>query len=175
MDSGRRATAVFGIILILVGLFFAVLQLVPGLREWLDLYFAWPLLIIGFAVFLLVVGLLSGIPAMVVPASIFGGIGGLLYWQNATNNWQSWAYAWNLIPGFVGVGLVLLGLASPKERKGIGTGLWMILISAVLFFVFGSLFGAFVGGWSLLATYWPVLVILFGVLSLVEALMRIRR
>jgi hypothetical protein len=175
MDSGRRATAAFGIILILLGLFFVVLQLVPGLRVWLDLYFAWPLLIIGFAIFLLMVGLLAGIPAMVVPACIFGAIGGLLSWQSATGNWESWAYVWPLIPGSIGVGLVLLGLAAPKERKSIGAGLWMMFVSAVMFFVFGSLFGAFVGGWSLLANYWPVLLILFGLMSLVEALLRFRR
>jgi hypothetical protein len=75
----------------------------------------------------------------------------------------------------VGVGLFLLGLTSPKERSNIGAGLWMILVSAVMFLVFGSFFGAFVGGWRLLASYWPVLVIAFGVMALVEALLRFRR
>lgn len=175
MDSGRRAMFAFGVVLILLGAFFAVLQFVPGLRDWLDLYFAWPLAIIGFAILLLLLGLLAEIPAMVVPACIFGGIGGLLYWQSVTGNWDSWAYAWALIPGFVGVGLFLLGLTSARERKNIGAGIWLVLISAVMFLVFGSAFGAFLGGWGLLARYWPVLVIAFGVLSLIEALLRFRR
>jgi hypothetical protein len=39
-----------------------------------------------------------------------------------TNNWESWAYAWTLIPGFAGIGIywpVLIILL----------GLWMILRS----------------------------------------------
>jgi hypothetical protein len=175
MDGGRRATIAFGVMLILIGVFFLVLRFVPGLQQWFDQYFLWPLAIVGFATLLLLIGLLAGIPAMVVPACIFGGIGGLLYWQSATGNWDSWAYAWALIPGFVGVGLFLLGLTSKKERKNIGAGIWMMFISGVMFLVFGSLFGAFAGGWRLLASYWPVLLIFFGALSLVEALMRFRR
>jgi hypothetical protein len=175
MASGRRATLAFGVVLILVGTFFLVLRLVPGLQEWFDLFLAWPLVIIGFAVLLLMIGLLSGIPAMVVPACIFGGVGGLLYWQSVTGMWDSWAYVWALIPGFVGVGLFLLGLTSPQERSNIGGGLWLMLISAVMFLVFGSAFGAFMGGWNLLASYWPVLVIAAGVMALFEALLRFRR
>jgi hypothetical protein len=175
MDAGRRATLAFGVLLILIGVFFLVLRFVPGLQDWFDQYFLWPLAIVVFAILLLLIGLLVGIPAMVVPACIFGGIGGLLYWQSVTGNWDSWAYVWALIPGFVGLGLFLLGLTSARERKNIGSGIWLMLISAVMFLVAGSAFGAFVGGWSLLATYWPVLLIAFGVLTLIEALLRFRR
>jgi len=175
MDSGRRATMAFGIVLILIGSFFLVLRLVPGLRDWFDIYFLWPLAIVGFAILLLLIGLLSGIPAMVVPACIFGAIGGIFYWQSVTGNWESWAYVWALIPGSVGFGVFLLGLASPKERRNIGGGIWLMFISAVMFLVFGSAFGAFSGGWRLLTNYWPVLLIGLGVLSLFEALFRFRR
>ncbi len=175
MDGGRRATLAFGVMLILIGVFFLILRFVPGLQQWFDQYFLWPLAIVAFSILLLLIGLLAGIPAMVVPACIFGGIGGLLYWQSVTGNWDSWAYAWALIPGFVGVGLFLLGLTSARERKNIGAGIWMMFISGVMFLIFGSVFGAFRGGWSLLATYWPVLLIFLGALSLIEALLRFRR
>ncbi len=175
MDSGRRATMAFGIVLILIGSFFLVLRYVPGLQDWFDLYFLWPLAIVGFAVLLLLIGLLSGTPAMVVPACIFGAIGGILYWQSVTGNWESWAYVWALIPGSVGLGIFLLGLASPKERQNIGGGIWLMFMSAVMFLVFGSAFGAFAGGWRFLADYWPVLLIGLGVLTLFEALFRFRR
>ena len=42
---------------------------------------------------------------MMVPASIVTGIGGLLYWQNATGRWESWSYAWALIVASVGVSI----------------------------------------------------------------------
>jgi hypothetical protein len=175
MSASSRASLVFGIVLILIGSFFVVLRLFPGLQTWFDAYFAWPLAIIGFAVLLLIIGLLSGVPGMVVPACIFGGIGGTLYWQSVTGNWDSWAYAWALIPGFVGVGLFLLGLTSSRQRHNIGAGLWLIFISAGMFLVFGSAFGAFRGGWRILAQYWPALLIGIGVLTLFEALFRFRK
>jgi len=175
MDAGRRATLAIGILLILIGVFFLVLRFVPGVQAWLDAYFAWPVLIIAFAVVLLIVGLLVGLPAMVVPACVFGCIGGILYWQSWTGDWASWSYAWALIPGAAGVGMFLLGLTSSKERKSIGAGLWLILVSAVMFLVFGSAFGAFLGGWGLVLQYWPLLLIGLGVLSFFQALFRFRR
>jgi hypothetical protein len=136
----------------------------------LQIWFSWPLTIVGVGVLLLAIGLLTGVPAMAAPACIVGGIGGLLYWQNATENRESWAYAWTLIPGFVGVGIVLSGLLGGEIRQSVSGGGWLILISLVLFTIFGSFFGAlgFVGD------YWPVLLILLGLLVLIRPLFRSR-
>lgn len=110
MEYKNRASVTAGLILILIGAWFLALQLIPGLRVWVNLALSWPLIIIGVGVALLIIGLLTGAAGMAIPACIVGGIGGLLYWQNATGHWESWAYAWTLIPGFVGVGIVLTGL-----------------------------------------------------------------
>ncbi len=59
---------------------------------------------------LALLGLLFWVPGMIVPAAIVAGVGGLLYWQNATGNWASWAYSWALIPGFSRVGTLLSSL-----------------------------------------------------------------
>ena len=107
---------------------------------------------------------------MAVPACIVGGIGGLLYWQNATGNWESWAYAWALIPGFVGVGVVLSRLLGGGGRKALQEGGSLILISLALFAVFGS----WLGGLNLFGDYWPVLLILWGVWLLIRPLFRSR-
>jgi hypothetical protein len=153
-------------VLILLGALFLVAQFVPGWQRWLD----WPLIVIGVGAFLLIFGLLAGAPGMAVPACIVGGIGGLLYWQNATGNWESWAYAWTLIPGFVGVGAILAAALGEGGREQVNGGLWLVFISLVLFTVFGSFFGAlgFLGG------YWPALLILLGLLILVRNLFRRR-
>jgi hypothetical protein len=161
---------VAGLLLILLGVWFMATQFVPELRAWMDIEYTWPLIIVGLGVLLLVVGLLTGVPAMAVPACIVGGIGGLLYWQNATGNWESWAYVWTLIPGFVGVGIVLSGLLGGETRQSVRGGIWLILISLVLFTVFGS----FLGGLGLLGPYWPVLLIALGLLILVRSLFRSR-
>ena len=166
MDSRRRSGLVGGLVLILLGAWFLVTQWVPGLQVWLS----WPVIIVGVGVLLLIIGLLAGVPAMAVPACIVGGIGGLLYWQNSTGNWDSWSYAWTLIPGFVGVGTVLSGLFGGETRQSMRGGGWLILISLVLFTVFGSFFG----GLDLLGPYWPVLLILLGLVLLVRVPFRRR-
>ena len=166
MGGGRRSSLAAGLVLILLGALFLVIQLVPELEAW----FSWPWIIIGVGIFLLVIGLLTGVPAMAVPACIVGGIGGLLCWQNATGNWESWAYAWALIPGFVGVGIVLSGLLGGETRQAIRGGGWLIMISLMLFAVFGSFFGAL----GLAGDYWPVLLIFLGLLILGRSLFRSR-
>jgi hypothetical protein len=163
MEDRRRSSAVIGLLLILLGIAFFAGQFFPGLWTWFG-GFSWPLIVIAVGILLLIIGLATAAPGLLVPACIVGGIGGLLYWQNATGNWESWAYAWALIPGFVGVGTVLLGLVTRNGRTTTG-GLWLILVSLVLFAVFAS----FLGGFNFLGAYWPVLLIALGILSLLRA------
>lgn len=138
MHRKRRASLAAGLVWILLGALFLVAQWVPGLRPW----FSWPVIVVGLGVLLLVIGLLVGVPGLAVPACIVGGIGGLLYWQEATGNWESWAYAWTLIPGFGGAGIVLSGLLGGRPRRSVRGGGWLILISLVLFLIVGSFCGA---------------------------------
>ncbi len=154
--------------LISLGALFLAVQLVPGLRELMAIEFSWPLLIIGLGVFLFVLGLLVGAPDMAIPATIVSGIGGLLFWQNSTGNWESWAYAWTLIPGFVGLGMILAGLIGGNLRQRFGGGMALILISALMFAVFGSILGVPFA----LGSYWPVLLIALGLLILFRPLLR---
>src|SRR5690606_32059320 len=113
-------------------------------------------------------GLLTGNPEMAVPACIVGGVGGILYWQNASENFGSWAYAWTLIPAFVGTGMILSGLLGGTARQKINEGIWMIVMGLTLFLVFGGLFG----GLDVFGPYWPVLLILLGIMILVRTLLR---
>jgi hypothetical protein len=166
MDKRRRSNIAVGVILILVGAFMLIFQFIPAMREWIPAGFSWPLIIVGFGLFLLLLGLFSGSAEMAVPAAVFMGIGGILYWQNATGNWESWAYVWTLIPGFVGVGVIVSGLISGKVSSALRAGIWQILISLVLFFIFGS----FLGGLALIGPYWPVLLIALGVVLLLRLL-----
>ena len=167
VERSRRPGVAGALILILLGLWFLAVQVVPGLEHWAYGERGWPLAVIAVGVLLLVVGLVTGVPGMAVPACIVGGIGGLLYWQNATGNWGSWAYAWALIPGFVGVGIILAGLLQRRWRD-VESGAWLLLISLLLFAAFGS----FLGAWAPFGAYWPVLLILLGLLLLGRALLR---
>jgi hypothetical protein len=165
MDARRRSGLGGGILLIALGVLFLVIQLVPSLRDMIYTADSWPLIIIGVGLLFFVIGIVTGAYGMSVPAAVIGGIGGLLYYQNATGDWASWAYAWALIPGFSGVGTLVDGLLS-RRRAEIRSGLWLVVISIIMFVVFAS----FLGGPAILGTYWPVALIVLGVLILVERL-----
>ncbi len=166
MDQKRKSALTTGLILILVGVVFLLGQLMPGWWNWMG-PFSWPLIVVGVGLLLLIIGLISNQPELTVPACVVGGIGGLLYWQNSTGNWESWAYVWTLIPGFAGLGVLLMGLVRGQMRQ-IWEGLGGILVSLVLFGIFASLFGGPVS----LGQYWPVLLIVLGLISLAQVFLR---
>ena len=170
MRFRTRSNIILGLLLILLGAWFMARQLYPNLPLWSYFNFSWPWYVIGVGVLLLLLGLLFAAPGMAVPACIVAGIGGILYWQNATGNWQSWSYMWTLIPGFVGVGIFLAELLGGSLRKALRAGLPLVILSALLFAVFGSL----LGGLGILGSYWPLLLIVVGIWLLVQPLLRRR-
>ncbi len=167
MTQKTRSNLAVGIILILVGGLFLTVQIFPDLNNWFWATFDWPFVIIGVGACLLIFGLLVGAPGMAVPAAIVAGIGGILAYQNATGDWGSWSYLWTLIPGFVGVGIMLAALLGDGGREGFRSGLTAIFISAISFLIFSSIFGA-----NLLGDWWPVLLIGLGLWLLIQPLFR---
>lgn len=157
----NRGSIIGGLILILVGALFLLLQAFPGLAVQFDPGLQWPLVIIAVGL-LFLVGAVFGEASLAVPGAIIGGIGGLLYYQNLSGNWASWAYAWTLIPGFVGLGTILMGLLDRQKRSSIRGGFVLIFISLVLFAIFGGIMGSF----ECLLRFWPLLLILAGILML---------
>lgn len=166
MDQSRNRNLGLGVLLVLLGAWFLAVQFVPGLGTWVERYFDWPWIIVGIGLLFVLTGALSGVAELAIPGSIIGGIGGLLYYQNATGDWDSWAYAWTLIPGFVGVGIFITNVLKGRFREALREGSGSIVISVLLFGVFGS----FMGGPAILGQYWPVLLILLGLWMLVRPL-----
>jgi len=165
----NRTNLFLGLLLVLIGIWLVVSRQVPAIQNWLDDNFAWPMWTIGAGVLVLFIGLITGAPGMAIPASIIAGVGGILYYQNATGNWESWSYMWALFPGFVGVGTILAGLLGENTRQNLVHGLNLIVISAALFLIFASLFG----GLSILGDYGPaVILIALGVYILLRGLFR---
>ncbi len=162
----RRSGIVTGILLIVLGAFFFALQTVPTLGRYVQLN--WPVLIVGAGVGLLVLAPIVRVAGLAVPAAILTGVGGLLYYQNATGDWASWAYAWTLMPAFVGVGIILAGILSGNSRGVIRSGLTLLIISAVLFTIFSS----FLDGSTMLLQYWPIVLILIGLAVIIRAILR---
>lgn len=170
MTRERRSDLVIGIILLLLGGWFMAAQfnLVPKLDEIINIQYQWPMIIIGVGVLLFLLGLLTRNPGMSVPACIVGGIGVILYYTNSTGQWGAWAYIWTLIPGFVGIGILLSTLLGGEERTGYREGLRLLLISAIMFAVFFLL----LSGQGNITRYWPILVILAGIWVIIQTIFR---
>lgn len=163
----NRSTIATALVLISLGMWFLAVEALEPLKDFANGEHTWPLPIIGVGLLLAVVAVLTWTPGIFIPACIVGGIGGLLYWQNITGNWESWAYAWAFIPGFVGIGMVLNGLFS-RERGSITGGGWLMLISLSMV----AVFGAFLGGSDLAGKLWPVLLIIVGLMVLARGILR---
>ncbi len=164
----NRTNLALGLILLLIGGWLLVTQQVPALRE-LTENMTGATWTIAAGALVLLIGLLTGAPGMAVPASIIAGIGGILYYQQQTNNFASWSYMWTLIPGFVGVGSILAGLLGENTRRSLAHGLRLIVTSAVLFLIFATFFG----GLSILGDYGlPILLILLGLYVLARGFAR---
>jgi hypothetical protein len=155
MDSNRRGNLVIGILLLLVGAWFLAQQFFPGLRQVINIDIEWPLFVVGVGLFFLLMSVLLRSPGLAVPASIIGGIGGIFYYQNQTGDWQSWAYAWTLIPGFVAVGIFLSYLLQGKLVAAVRESVGLLFFSLLMFGVFSG----FLGGPAALSRLWPLFLI----------------
>ena len=158
-----------GLLLVLLGVFFLLWQLSPA---WFTRIFGerfpWPVFVIGLGGVFLLAAILGRSGGLAVPGTILAGIGGILYYQNVTGDWASWAYIWSLIPGFVGLGMVISSFLNGGERGARRVGTFMFVISVLAFVVIWSLFTANLN----FNLVWPAVMILAGLALLVRSLMR---
>jgi hypothetical protein len=172
MQSNRRTLLGFGVLLILAGLAFAALQLFH-----ITFFPSWPFIVIGVGVALLVLGVLINVPDLAVPACIVAGVGGILYYTALTGHWEAWSFLWTLIPGFVAIGMFLAWVLGARKnyhlRDMLNTLITSLVMFAIFFAIFGTVFGYFVNG--VLQSYWPLLLVVAGVLILVRGLFRIKK
>jgi vacuolar-type H+-ATPase subunit I/STV1 len=169
------ARAVVGLLLIVVG------GAVLGLRQaGMDLNEAlgssgWPFFVIVPGLVLLGMAVVPAAPRGVgfaVAGSIVTTVGGLLLYQARTGDWESWAYAWALIPLAAGVAMVVYGLLA-RVPGLVTAGSWTGGIAAVVLLIGAWFFApAFAGADRRLEleTWWPAVAIAVGVLMMIRAL-----
>lgn len=162
-------TAVLGVILIALGIIFFI-------GQWAELDWGaatWPFYVIAPGVALAALGLTqrhgSG---LTIAGSIVTMVGLVLLYQNATDHWESWAYAWALVgPGGSGLGMLLYGVRS-ANRKMARDGFWQILVAIGLFVAGWLFFEGIIGisGRRLPLPDWvlPVAIIALGVVVLIR-------
>lgn len=173
-SGGRpdRSALTLGAILILGGLLLFAAQVLD-----LDIgALGWPSIVVGVGVVLLLLGLLvNNEQGMVIGGTVVTTVGLVLFYQDQTGRWESWAYAWALVgPAASGLGMLLWGL-----RSGSGTelrnGTWALLgglgLFAVGFLFFEGMLG--ISGDRLPIADWvlPALVIGIGVVVLGRGLL----
>jgi hypothetical protein len=173
MQKRNRTQLVLGVILILVAGWLIATRINPNLANVIRLpAFDWPMWVVFAGAVLLVIGLLTGAPGMAIPACIVAGIGCILFYQNSTGNWESWAYMWTLIPGFAGLGSILAGILGENFKSSIGHGLNSLIVSAILFAIFGTFFHAW-NIFGIYSSYVPIsLLFLGGIWLVVRGLLR---
>ncbi len=169
--SGSPGAAVLGGILIVLGLvFFASQQLNIDIGA-----ATWPFYVIAPGVAMVAFGLTqrrgSG---LTIAGSIVTMVGLVLLYQNATDRWESWAYAWALVgPGGSGIGMLLYGTRS-GDNKMARDGFFAILTALGIFAAGFVFFEGIIGisGERLPLPAWvlPAAVILIGVLLLLRGL-----
>ncbi|MBN1311518.1 MAG: hypothetical protein JXB30_08875 [Anaerolineae bacterium] len=138
----KRGSAVLGMFLLGLGIVLLLMDVANVRltdRFW---SFIWPFFIITPGALLLFLGTREG-GKMSEAAAVVGGIitmtGLLLFYQNTTNHWESWAYAWALtLPGGVAVGQIVDGVLNNRpERKNAG---WKLLTISLIMFAVGAVF-----------------------------------
>lgn len=134
-SPGNPGLALGAILVIVGGILFAGQVLDIGFGD-----LGWPFWIIGAGVALLLVGLLllteQGI---VIAGTIVTVVGLLLLYQEATDHWESWAYAWALVgPAAAGFGMMLWGVRA-GDRGAMRNGFWG-LMGGLGFFLVGLVF-----------------------------------
>lgn len=140
MRNSNIASLALGAVLILAGLLFLVGQFF-GARFW-DIAWPFAILIPGLLLF---VGMVSGgksTGGFAIPASIITTLGLLMLFQNTFDYFESWAYAWALIPTAVGVGMMINGKWSDQPGL-VASGQKTAQIGAIMF-VIGFVFFEFV-------------------------------
>ena len=138
--SGRLA--IIGAILVLGGIAALILPRTGwDVETWIE-GSGWPIFVIVPGLLLWALAFVPRPPAGVgfaIAGSIVTAVGLLLWYQQLSGNWDSWAYAWALIgPCAAGVGVLLYGLMMRIPRM-VSTGLWLAAIGFGLFVV-GALY-----------------------------------
>jgi len=141
----------------------------------------WPLFILIPGVALIVASLFQRPPeglGFAIPGGIVTMVGLVLYYQQATGHWESWAYAWALVgPGAAGLAMLLYGLFI-REQRLIGDGLRLAIISAVLFAIgfwyFETIFDTGRIPFDL-GAWWPLALVALGIAALLVGLLNTGR
>jgi hypothetical protein len=172
----RRGTMIFGGLLLLLGVGAFILQelgVAPGtaIAE-----AGWPFFVVIPGALLLLSAFVVTPPrglGLAIAGSIVTTVGLILLVQNTTGLWETWAYAWALIPAAAGLGMLTYGIFADQSAAR-SVGLRLAGIGATLFLIGMWFFGPLLAGGQApvnLDRAWPAVVMVAGGLVLAWALL----
>ena len=139
MSSQRNTgSLVGGSILVIFGVLALLGQLFRNFNFWETF---WPFFVIGVGL-LFFVGMFAGgrsVSGLAIPGSIITTIGLMLFYQNITDHWESWAYGWTVILMSVGLGIFIMGIWGQNLTQR-DAGLRVLRIGLIMFVIFGAFF-----------------------------------
>ena len=163
--GGRQATAI-----ILIGL--GVLFLLGQFFNFSLLGLLWPLFIVLPGVAFLYAAFTGDRDkaGLIIPGAMVTGTGAILFYQNLTGHWESWAYVWALYPVFLGLALVFIGRRTSNEGT-IRTGDGFVKWGLIAFVALWALFELFIFGGNkwMVTTLLPLVLIAAGAFMLLRS------
>jgi len=141
MSDRNKPSVIIGALLIAFGVLVFLGEIFKSI-----IFQFWPLFIVAaglmFFIAMFVAGKSTGFLA--IPGSIITTIGLILFYQALTNQWETWSYAWALIPLSVGIGLWIFGKYSDLPEL-CSSGRQTMNVGLILFVVFGVFFELLIG------------------------------
>lgn len=108
----------------------------------LDIFsWGWPFFVILPGVACLAIALTGDrkTAGLIFPGVLVTGTGLILFAQNVTDYWESWAYIWAAYPAMVGIALMMHGRRVGKE-KDVEAGRGLVNLGLILLLAFGAFF-----------------------------------
>lgn len=164
----RRGNFTFGVVLILVGIFFTATNLNPDLGNWIRQYADWPYFIVGGGVVMLIAAITSGVYGLAVPSMVLVGVGNILAYQVRTGEWEIWIYAWTLVLVSIGVGVFIKNVLKGQFKKGFREGGNLVITGSVGFLILSTFFRSIFNQDQILGNYWPIILIIAGIWELLK-------
>lgn len=142
MKTIDRGRIVIAGVLIVLGILFLVLNLIPGFNAGL----IWPVLIFLVGLAALLPPFLwpqerRGLAGFFIPGVILAVLGLFLFYNVLARDWASWAYGWLLIPAALGLGLALASWVGGWGPAAVWVGVVILVVSLLIFTIFALIFG----------------------------------
>jgi hypothetical protein len=161
----KRMSILGGALLIGIGILILLGEIFQGFDFW---GVFWPFILITVGVLFFASMLAGGKSAagLAIPGSIITCLGLMMFIQNLTNHWESWAYSWSVIIFSIGLGIYIKGVYADQESSRRSGGRLMRL-AFILFIIFGIFFEMLFSSRETASYVFPIAMIALGLYLLV--------